>query len=171
LNAADRWNTPKQNAEKYGRVCRWWQEHGGITSAGYDLFGEYKGLNRPNFACLSCMLRPRCVYEHRDKNGNLHGRGGMSFKRLEKWQHILDHPEMTPYQLAALLHVIPRTVWQVRYLYKEYFEDQMLPAKIPEFKTREEEAEFWHKYSPLDFPNETKEVKMKVRKNLKITRV
>jgi phosphohistidine swiveling domain-containing protein len=39
--------------------------------------------------------------------------------------------------------------------------------KIPRFRSREEEAEFWDTHSPLDFPDEIKQVQMRVRKNLK----
>lgn len=38
--------------------------------------------------------------------------------------------------------------------------------KIPEFKSIEEEAKFWDTHSPLDFPDEWKEVKVKVKKPL-----
>jgi len=39
--------------------------------------------------------------------------------------------------------------------------------KIPRFRSREEEAEFWDTHSPLDFPDEIKPVQMRVRKPLK----
>ena len=39
--------------------------------------------------------------------------------------------------------------------------------RIPRFHSREEEAEFWDTHSPLDFPNEIRQVEMRVRKPLK----
>jgi DNA-directed RNA polymerase specialized sigma24 family protein len=45
------------------------------------------------------------------------------------------------------------------------------PSLIPEFKTYEEEAEFWDTHSPLDFPDEFEEVNDIVFiRPLKITR-
>lgn len=40
---------------------------------------------------------------------------------------------------------------------------------IPEFKTVQEESEFWETHSPLDFPEYWKESKVKVAKPLKHT--
>lgn len=42
---------------------------------------------------------------------------------------------------------------------------------IPKFKSIQEEAEFWDTYSPLDFPDEWKEVKVEFAKPLKHTYV
>lgn len=39
--------------------------------------------------------------------------------------------------------------------------------RIPQFRSREEEAEFWDTHSPLDFPDEIKQVEMRVRRPLK----
>jgi hypothetical protein len=43
-------------------------------------------------------------------------------------------------------------------------------TKIPDFKSREEEAEFWQTHSPLDFPDEFEEVEVKVKRPLAIRR-
>lgn len=45
--------------------------------------------------------------------------------------------------------------------------DKEEKKKIPRFRSREEEAEFWNTHSPLDFPDEIKQVEMRVRKPLK----
>lgn len=45
--------------------------------------------------------------------------------------------------------------------------DKQAKKKIPRFRSREEEAEFWDTHSPLDFPDEIKPVQMRVRKPLK----
>jgi phosphohistidine swiveling domain-containing protein len=45
--------------------------------------------------------------------------------------------------------------------------DKEEKKKIPRFRSREEEAEFWDTHSPLDFPDEIKPVQMRVRKPLK----
>jgi phosphohistidine swiveling domain-containing protein len=45
--------------------------------------------------------------------------------------------------------------------------DKEAKKKIPRFRSREEEAEFWDTHSPLDFPDEIRQVEMRVRKPLK----
>jgi len=45
--------------------------------------------------------------------------------------------------------------------------DKEAKKKIPRFRSREEEAEFWDTHSPLDFPDEIKQVQLRVRKPLK----
>jgi plasmid maintenance system antidote protein VapI len=45
----------------------------------------------------------------------------MPFKRLEQWQHVLDHPEMTTNHLATILHLTPRTIRHIRAEYRDYF--------------------------------------------------
>jgi phosphohistidine swiveling domain-containing protein len=45
--------------------------------------------------------------------------------------------------------------------------DKEEKKRIPRFRSREEEAEFWDTHSPLDFPDEIKQVQMRVRKPLK----
>jgi hypothetical protein len=39
-------------------------------------------------------------------------------------------------------------------------------SRIPDFKTREEEAEFWDTHEFTEFLDETRPVKLRVRKNL-----
>lgn len=45
--------------------------------------------------------------------------------------------------------------------------DKEEKKKIPRFRSEEEEAEFWDTHSPLDFPDEIRQVEMRVRKTLK----
>lgn len=45
------------------------------------------------------------------------------------------------------------------------------PKRIPEFRSHQEEVEFWDKYSPEDFPSEFEEVEVTFRKPLEIVRV
>ncbi len=43
--------------------------------------------------------------------------------------------------------------------------------KIPKFKSLEEEAKFWDTHSPLDFPDEWKDIEVEVKKPLTIMHV
>jgi DNA-directed RNA polymerase specialized sigma24 family protein len=45
------------------------------------------------------------------------------------------------------------------------------PKRIPEFATYEEEAEFWDKFSPEDFPNEFEDIDVSFAKPLEVVRV
>ena len=40
----------------------------------------------------------------------------------------------------------------------------MKENKLPKFKSEKEEADFWSTHSPLDYPNEFKEVNMQIKR-------
>jgi hypothetical protein len=50
-------------------------------------------------------------------------------------------------------------------------EKQKPPKRIPEFATYEEEAEFWDKFSPEDFPGEFEDIDVSVASPLEIVRL